>query len=328
MQIAIDDGYAYTKLAWFEDGAIRTFSLRSSAQPGVHGITNLDGEPVHAYESDGQRFTVGPVLNPESTMFEEYAFSPLNRCIIHHALIEGGAPLGESIHAGLTLPMNVFYKVEGVRQRRVDALLTHPVACVSNKDVVLPKFQSAKVFPEGAVAWIDAYVNEDGTEARPLDDIGPVAVVDIGGKTTDTAIFPRKGMIDQEKSGTDNVGVMTVMDRISTALMKKFDMTTIGSGQVDRALRTGVVHIFGEKDVSDIVASAKEQVADEIWRALARRLTNASEFEEILFVGGGAEVLGPFLINRKEFPLARVLPNPQFANARGVLKYMTFVDAE
>lgn len=328
MQIAIDDGYAYTKVAWFENGKIQTYGMRSAAQPGVHGITNLDGKPIHAYESDGQRFTVGPVLNPESTMFEEYPFSPLNRCIIHHALIEGKVPLGEPLRAGLTLPMNVFYKNEEVRHRRMSALLERPVTCVSSEDVQMPKFASAKVFPEGAVAWIDAYVNEDGSETRPLDDIGPVAVVDIGGKTTDTAIFPRKGLIDQEKSGTDNVGVMTVMARIESALMKKFDMTTIGSSQVDRALRTGSVHIFGEKDVSEIVADAKAQVADEIWRALVRRLTNASEFEEILFVGGGAEVLAPFLINRKEFPLARVLPNPQFANARGVLKYMTFVDAE
>lgn len=328
MQIAIDDGYAYTKLAWFEDGTIRTFCLRSSAQPGVHGITNLDGEPVHAYESDGQRFTVGPVLNPESTLFEEYPFSPLNRCIIHHALIEGKAPIGEPIHAGLTLPMNVFYKVGGSRERRVESLLTREVTCVSNKDVAMPKISSAKVFPEGAVAWIDAYVNEDGSETRALDEIGPVAVVDIGGKTTDTAIFPRKGLIDQEKSGTDDVGVMTIMSRIATALTKKFDMTSIASAQVDCALRTGRVHIFGEKDVSEIVNTAKAQVADEIWRALARRLTNASEFEEILFVGGGAEVLASYLSNRKEFPLARVLPNPQFANARGALKYMAFVDAE
>jgi plasmid segregation protein ParM len=328
MQIAIDDGYAYTKLAWFEDGAIRTFGLRSSAQPGVHGVTNLDGEPVHAYESDGQRFTVGPVLNPESTLFDEYPYSPLNRCIIHHALVEGGAPVAEPIHAGLTLPMNVFYKIDGARGRRVDSLLTRPVKCVSKAGVVMPTFASAKVFPEGAVAWIDAYVNEDGSETRPLDEIGPVAVVDIGGKTTDTAIFPRKGLIDQEKSGTDDVGVMTVMARVAAEVVKKFDIANIGSAQVERALRTGSVHIFGAKDISGIVAAAKEQVADEIWRALARRLTNASEFEEILFVGGGAEVLAEHLTNRKEFPLARVLPNPQFANARGVLKYMAYVDAE
>lgn len=326
MQIAIDDGYAYTKLAWYEDGHIKTHGIRSIAQPGVHGLTNLDGKPIHAYKSDDQKFTVGPVMQPESTLFDEYPFSPLNRCIVYHAIIESNALTSDdSIQAGLTLPMATFYKNPSTRDRRVKALMEHPVECISDEALHLPKFTAAKVYPEGAVAWIDAYVNEDGTEERPLNDIGPVAVVDIGGRTMDTAIFPCKGFLDQEKSGTDDVGVMTIMSRIRSALEKKFDMGTVALVQVEKALRTGFVQIFGQKDVRDIVDEAKTQVANEIWRAIGRRLPNASEFEEILFVGGGAEVLSSFLLG-KDYPLARVLPNPQFANARGVLKYMKFVE--
>ena len=327
MQLAIDDGYAYTKLAWFNNNTISTYSIRSLAQPGVHGLTTLDGTPIHAYETDDQRFTVGPVMQPESTLFDEYPFSSLNRCIVYHAVLESGVLKdGEELVAGLTLPMASFYRSPVLRERRVKALLDHEVRCVSSKEIHLPKFTSAKTYPEGAVAWIDAYVKDDGSEVRPLADIGPVAVVDIGGKTMDTAIFPCKGVLDQERSGTDDVGVMTIMARIRTALEKEFEISNMALTQVERALRTGTVHVFGEKDVSRTVADAKAQVADEIWRAITRRLPNASEFEEILFVGGGAEVLSSYLIDAKRFPLARVIDKPQFANARGVLKYMTFVE--
>lgn len=327
MIIAIDDGFAETKIAWMTDAGIRCHRELSVAQPGVHGMTTLSGDVINAFESAGQRFTTGSVMTPEPTAFDEYPLSPLNRVIIHHAILQSGIDLQAPLEAGLTLPMSVFYGSATFKTRREQAFL-EPVRCVSDSARKMPEFSGVHIFPEGAVAWIDAHIDDHGVPVRSLDSIGPVAIVDIGGRTTDTAIFPRMNSIDQKNSGSDLVGVMNVKEMIRLALIRRFEVSTISAAQVDCALKTGNVNIFGNKPVQDLVDDAKKQIAQEIWRALTRRLTNLSEFEEILFVGGGAEVLRVELLANKEMALARVVENPQFANARGVLKYMTFVGKE
>ena len=49
---------------------------------------------------------------------------------------------------------------------------------------------------------------------------------------------------------------------------------------------------------------------------------DAADLDFILFVGGGSAVLQDVI---SEYKHARVPKDPQFANARGMLKYMTYV---
>lgn len=326
IKIAIDDGYAHTKLAWFDDkGKLQTFSIPSLAGSGAQVVTDLSGNPIMGYQTEGQQFTVGPLPNALDTNFEDYPVSPLNRAIVMHALISAGFG-GKIVQPGLTLPFETFYKRRDFHDRRLEAL-SKPVQPLDEQSPLPPTIKGAKLYPEAAVAWIDAFVDDMGMPIRDTRNIGPVAIVDIGGRTTDIAIYHGHNMIDQERSGTDIKGVKDVLRIIEQRVAEQHNGIMLNRAQTEAALRTGKVRIYREVDISDIVNEAKRIVANELYMILQRRINRAFELEDIIFIGGGAEVMREALASHPSFPQARVLDNPQFSNARGILKFMTFVDA-
>lgn len=327
LKVAIDDGFAHTKLAWMDEkGRMKTFSIPSLAASGLQGVIGFDGKAIHAYETEDQKFTVGPLPNAESTAFAEYPFTPLNRTIIHHALVKAGLN-DRDIEPGLTLPFDVFYRQPDIRERRIQALYKS-TACISDDNMPLARLANARLYPEAAVAWIDAYIDDMGMPVRDTSTIGPVAVVDVGGRTTDIALFLGEGLIDQARSGTEVVGVLNILGIIEDRIAEMNGGIRISRSQAENALRTGKVHIFKEVDVSDVVREAKNTVAQNLYRVLQRRINRAFELEEILFIGGGAEILREALAGQPDFPQARIVADPQFANARGILKYMSFIEGQ
>lgn len=325
IKIAIDDGYAHTKLAWYDDkGRLQTFSIPSLAGSGAQVVTDLAGNPVMGYQTEGQRFTVGPLPNALDTSFEDYPVSALNRCIVQHALISAGFG-DKALHAGLTLPFEVFYKRRDFHARRLESLRKQ-VEPLDEQAPRAAKIEEARLYPEAAVAWIDAYIDDMGMPVRDTQNIGPVAIVDIGGRTTDIAIYHGPNMIDQERSGTDIKGVKDVLRIIEQRVAERHNGIILNRAQTENALKTGKVRIYREVDISEIVDEAKRIVANELYMILQRRINRAFELEDIVFIGGGAEVMREALVSHPNFPQARVLDQPQFSNARGVLKFMTFVD--
>ena len=94
VNIGLDDGYANVKLAWKDaDGTIRTRSIPSRAKAGSLGVGSLfDDGPGAAmgYETEGERWTVAPGIEGESTRFPDYNLSSLARVLAHHALVSAG----------------------------------------------------------------------------------------------------------------------------------------------------------------------------------------------------------------------------------------------
>jgi plasmid segregation protein ParM len=328
MIVAIDDGYAQTKLAWYKGDKIHTFNIPSQAKASVYGLTTISGALIHAYETSGQKFTVGPHIDCESTQFSEYPFSPLNRAIVTHAIIASGV-LEEAegaLDVGVTLPLAVYYQQPRDRERKCKSL-RDGVRCISDPSLRLPEYGSCQVFPESAVAWIDAYVDDEGRPIYPLEEVGTTAIIDIGGRTTDIAVFPCQGVVDQEKSGTTHVGVSTVGEQIANELVHRFEAITseVAGSFVQRALKNGRILLFGKEiDVQNIVSEAKYRVLEEIWRFVERKVGNMARMENIIIVGGGADVFCE-QICAKGVPQVRILPEPPFAQVRGVVKYMLFV---
>jgi hypothetical protein len=110
MDVGLDDGYAYTKVA-LPDG--RLVTIPSRARVGSANVTWLDDsrQRIFEYETEDTRFAVGD-LDGEPTYFDGYPFSGLNRAIVQHALQEAGAG-GRSVHAVSGLPVGAFYLRDG-----------------------------------------------------------------------------------------------------------------------------------------------------------------------------------------------------------------------
>lgn len=321
--VVVDDGFAHTKVAWMDPDTnkIMTKSIPSLATAGLVA-TGFDGDVQGGYETDGLAFTVGGHLNnPHDTRDNSYPYSPINRCIVTHALRSAGFGKTDDVTVwlGLTIPMKPFFDLgrDVVTEKRRESY-RKPVAALGSKGSIKIDVDQLRVFPEAASAWVDFMLNDDGSDAADIDQ--SVAVFDVGGRTTDTAIF-RSGVVDKSASGTDYIGVMDIIELIKDET-RRIHKADVSIQMAERALRDPkhCVTLWGSDiDITEIVQHAKRRVSESLYQMAMRRIGDGASFDVLLFVGGGAAVLGDAL---SEYPNVQVPHEPEFANARGALKKM------
>jgi plasmid segregation protein ParM len=179
---------------------------------------------------------------------------------------------------------------------------------------------SNAVYAEGVAAWVDFAVDSSGTVKANLGRTA--AVVDIGGRTTDCVTVLPGWKVDHGRSGTQNVGVLNLYEAVENRIRARFGVPDVPMELIEVAVRTGMVSLWGrDEDVSEIIASSKKEVFDQILREVYRRIGRGHDMEKVLFVGGGAVVFDGL---QRSFPNAHTPENPEFANARGLLKCMQF----
>jgi plasmid segregation protein ParM len=324
VNVGIDDGYAYTKLA-LPDG--RLLSVPSRARIGRANVTWLDAaeQRIFEYQSEDTVYAVGAV-DGESTYFDGYPFSGINRAIVQHALQQAGLA-GSSIHATSGLPVSAFYFADG-RQRsetvvQKRASLKKPVQPLDRRLPAALAFH--EVIPEALAAWYDhVIVESDAGVTLDADRLKvPIAVVDIGGRTTDFVVVADQA-VRHEASGSLRCGLLDVKRQVGEGIRTQFDLPTLGERTVDAAIETGTVRLYGtDHDVTARVRGATEQVLERLLAETRRQLGLGAELERVLFVGGGALALAAHI--DAWFPNQRLAEHPAFANARGMLKYLRYV---
>lgn len=262
----------------------------------------------------------------EPTYFDGYPFSGLNRAIVQHALQQAGLG-GRSVHAVSGLPVGSFYRKDGSRcedtlVRKRDSLKQ----AVSPLDGRLPAaIAFHEIIPEALAAWYDHVITEsrDGVQLEPERLQAPVAVVDIGGRTTDYVVVADQAVL-HGGSGSLRCGLLDVKRDVRDAIQGRFDLETVSERLVEEALQRGTVRLFGQThDVSPLVKVAERQLVERLHAETQRQLGRGAELERILIVGGGAVALAPHI--RDWFPNQAVAEHPAFANARGMLKYLRYV---
>ena len=322
--VGIDDGFAATKIALPDGRLVVIPSCGRLGNSGVTWVTSAKGD-IAEYETEGSRYAVGAVAG-ESTRFESYPVSGLNRAIVQHALQRAGLG-GRTLHAVSGLPVSAYYHPDGSkRTSAIDAkrtsLLTR-VACVNG---LLPaELAFHGVIPEALAAWYDYVIDDD--EAEPTLDseraTRPVAIVDIGGRTTDYVVVRDQGLV-HAASGSVRVGILDMTSQVSGAILKRFDLETLDERIVTAALETGTLRLFGvDHDVTALLEDAKRTFVEALHNATQRKLGRGSEVDTVYFVGGGAVLLADEV--RDWFPHQAIAPHPAFANARGMLKYLRYV---
>ena len=325
--IGLDDGYAFTKVA-LPDG--RLIAIPSRALIGRANVTWLNGseQRVFEYETDDTVFAVGEV-DGEPTHFDGYPFSGLNRAIVQHALHEAGLA-GRSVHAVSGLPVSSFYLKDGSQRlevvERKQASLKQPVQAVDGRQSAAIAFH--EVIPEALAAWYD-HIISDTNEGVQLESerLGvPVAVVDIGGRTTDFVVVADQA-VRHNSSGSLRCGLLDLKRQVADAIRGRFDLEELSERVTEDAVRHGSVRLFGKNhDVADQVRDARRQLVERLHAETQRQLGRGAELERILFVGGGAVALADDI--RDWFPNQAIAPHPAFANARGMLKYLRYVCQE
>lgn len=334
-QVGLDDGFAYTKVA-LADG--RLVAVPSRARMGVAGVTWIREETqrIFEYETEGSIYAVGAV-DGEPTQFDEYPGSALNRVIVQHALQQAGLA-GRSIHVVSGLPVSSFYRDDG--QQRRQAIQTKRNSLRVPVEPIFTKNASQKsgqirplkisiafhdVIPEALAAWYDFVIvmTDEGVTLDADRVNAPIAIIDIGGRTTDYVVVQDQGIV-HGSSGSLNRGMLNIKIRVASQIQAKFDLNELGEQSIARAVETNRLRLHGkDHDVSDLVAEAKRELVERLYAETRRKLGLGLELDRVLFVGGGSAALAGDIANW--FPNQTIADHAAFANARGMLKYLQFV---
>ena len=324
IQVGLDDGYACTKVA-LPDG--RLIGIPSRARVGRSGVTWIDATRprIFEYETQGSMYSVG-AIDGAPTHFEGYPTSGMNRVIVQHALQEAGLA-GRSVHLVSGLPVSAFYKNNG--EKRCDMIQKK---CASLKQAVTPVIKRlpaaiafVEVIPEALAAWYDYVIVAKGDDIT-LDEQRlslPVAIIDIGGRTTDYVVVKDQGVM-HASSGSLQGGMLDVKQLVAHGIQECFDLERVGEQLVSNAVEQGVVRLHGKDyDVTAWVDAAKRELIERLYAETRRQLGLGTELERIVFVGGGTVALAEHIVDW--FPNQVIGEHPAFANARGMLKYMQYV---
>ena len=311
----VDDGYAETKVVTKSE-RVRIASL---ARAGLYGLSSMGSEDKvgGSYETAGRKFTVSEKIDGEETRFDDYPTSDLNRVITHHALRLAGLA-GKKVKIATGLQVSNYFRNdernEEMIKRKQESLLRDVTALDGGETAEIVEHI---VLPEAVASWFDYAFDEKGSQ---IEMEGPAGVIDVGGKTTDCVTVLEGHQIDHARSGTGDIGVLNIYENIGNKLRAQLGEGVISRRVYDQAVRTGSVKRFGKpQNVKAVVAAAVEEVTERVLLEAKRHFGNGSHLDVILFVGGGAAFMTKLT---SYFPNAKVLPEPEFANARGMYKYL------
>ena len=324
IKIGLDAGCAYIKLAYYdENGAIVETSVPALAKlgkstVGIHANTGV------TYQCAGEEWSINPDLtNTEDTRFPSYPYSILNQVLSVHSLSEAGFTSSDSVQVASGIPLNHFYDDDLINQDNIDRKMT----IFKNKITVrggadLPAPVLSHVFPEALAGWVDISFNDQGEDTE--QQTRPVGLVDIGGRTTDIAVCLPGFQIDPDYTGTIDKGYLDVCSKLNEFLIRDFDSGPLNTAVLDESLRTQTIQLYrgqSAQDISEQVSAAIGFVSGEILREAERKL-KGGHLAGICYFGGGAEHMREQLSKKKNVYIPE---RPQFSNARGYLKTMTFL---
>lgn len=319
--VAVDDGYAQTKLVGEcpETGKIKQTVIRSAIRAGKGGLGSISGGGLSSYVTEeNERFTVSADIESESTQFDGFHTSTLNRVLVNHALLEAGYG-GRKVNLVTGLPVADYFFDEERDQEHIEAKRANLRKGVSSgENKLMPVISDVKVGCQAVAAWFD-YILDDDLEQKH-DASGRIAIVDIGGRTTDIAVVIGGSAIDHSISGTENHGVLDVYKTLSKSIRKEYRIKEkFPMNQLDQAVRRGTIKLWAEEvDVKEKVREAVEEQERLIAREVERRLGSAANLSAVVFVGGGAEL---FKSISKHFRNGVTPEAPEFSNARGLFKF-------
>jgi plasmid segregation protein ParM len=320
--VAVDDGYAQMKcFGDAPDGqGTKPFVMRSAIAVGRRGLGSINGdETVDAWETDGKAFTVSDAIQTENTQLDSFHFSDMNRVLINHALYAAGYG-GHKVSLVAGLPVANFF-AHGIRNdeaidRKKQNLLKAVKLTSSNADVA--QLVDVRIGCQAVAAYVDWLLDDNLNERRNADS--RVAIVDIGGRTTDIAVVIGGKQIDHDKSGTANTGVLDVYSAVERGIQKQFDIPDrLSLNQLDQVVRTEKVKLFGsDENVSKIVRDAVVEQEEKIRMECERKIGSGATLDAVVFVGGGSAL---FKTINSKFRNAVMIENPEMANARGMWKF-------
>lgn len=342
--VGLDDGNFNTKLiAILEENGVKSAPIQLSIPTrialgtitqinGLSGITNA----ANIYEFNGTKYTVfdaddksvySNIIDPRNLVYHE---TVENVIMAKHAIKMAGIDDTYELNLVTGLPFRDYFTFEGSvnkenQTKKIEnfSLKWDLVECLDNKKS--PKITSHNILSEGAGAYLNELFEFNGGESinRVTTELnrGPVAFVDIGGRTIDIVTFTKNGKnIINDYSDTSEYGALDLSNEVAKGIKNSLKIkTNLLPDKIDEAIRTGKYYARGQDyDVSEIVSSAKQTFCNRLELEIKGTLKNADDIALIVFVGGGSQLVREQLEDIYE--QSHFIENPDLANAKGFLK--------
>ncbi|HBI5605857.1 TPA: plasmid segregation protein ParM [Escherichia coli] len=290
MRIFVDDGSTNIKLAWMEDGAVKTLISPNSFKP-EWSMTLLTDSSVPAsanYEIDGEKYSFDQ-LSPDAVRTTEtrYQYSDVNVVAIHHALMQSGIE-PQPVDIVVTLPLGEYLdendQPDLANIERKKANVKRAVAVQGRESFTVRK---VSVLPESVPAGFSVL--------KDLDDLDSLLIVDIGGTTLDIA-HVRSKMSGFTKTHCDpKTGVSIITEAVKHALDTSVSTRT-SSYFADRLIQARNDETFLSRYLQNADQRAQVmKVLHEREKALTHRVTDSvgrfAGFTHVMVVGGGASLV-------------------------------------
>lgn len=164
--------------------------------------------------------------------------------------------------------------------------------------------------------------NKDGKVINSDLARGQVGVIDIGMLTTDFIIADR-GQYREPGSGSTTRAMARLYELLSDAIANQFDRP-MTIHQTDQAVRQGYVKVRGRKHpLGDLVEPILSGLAADILAAVSTRWQeHEADLDTIIVCGGGANTIGPYLVDR--FPNLMMMSDSNLTNVIGYHRYGLF----
>lgn len=304
--VGIDIGYGYTKVVYDKD---KKFIFETTVEPYIP-TEKVFGKMPEVISVNGNSYLVGPDAVPRWQVTKDFVGSESYYAVVGYCLNEIYKQNYDIEGIALGLPPALF------NEKKI-SLLKHNLRQIEFKTIKqYIKVPDQIVFiPQGVGAYIDfvttmpMYANKD------------VIVIDVGYYTLDM-VFLKEGKFISQASESYPSGIEILLQRICSEFTSKygeFINTKIAETLLQKNSFTflGKEYKFDAKEVlykfyiPEVVSRIKEYST-----YLKNNRFRIDSIEAIVIAGGGAVYLKDMIES------VIVLPEPQFANARGYKIYM------
>ena len=296
-------GNGYTKITHTDNtGEINHLKVKSNVSQEASQVETMTGGKysldVIEMEINGVPFIAGNGIEGFPTESTQYSLGHGKLAMIYASMAKAG--ISGQVNLVATMPFNFYFDSMGKPRRDLikkhNELLTTSVS-FTNSNIPKISIATTTTLPEGWAVFYNLLLSDKKFRSQST------LIYDIGSGTVERIICRPNGQVDMKYSLSKerDYGVHSIFDPVRYDLMQLVQekygrMPTITDNALSNAIQTKVIHIYGtDIDCANIVDNHLALLTGRLRAVMTSQMGDADDFDAIVFAGGGARLLEPFL---------------------------------
>ena len=285
------------------------------------GMESVDIKDRLFIEYEGKRYFIGDIAykqsTPRVTMTNERFTNSEGLSLLLSALVLLSNYQYEDVKLITGLPVNEYASSKDLY---INKLLDKHYIKLINPDGNGEKFYSfnvseVKILPQPIGTIFNHILNNHGEIEHKQLAGGRIAVLDIGKHTVDLALTDALQFVDNLSTSYRDIGIYDAYKDLSVEL--KNDGYDIPADSLEPYIRDGK-QLNGLAELKEAVfANQAEKIVSRVYNTWS----NLWDINQIFITGGGAVVLGEYLLHRFDRDNITICDQPIFTNCNGYYKF-------